>query len=339
MPETEGSLLKNCLSSLEVGEPQEHGRIVIFPLLRGSVGSIEYLTLGEALAGSLIRITEVDTGGSVPELKVINGADQAVLLLDGEELAGAKQNRILNASILLREKSDTTIPVSCTESGRWSYRDRVFSDSGHISPQTIRRNKLASVNASLRAERGFTSDQGRVWADIDQLHAAAGFASPTRAMRDMLEARKASIAEYLEAFRPVEGQRGLLAVIDGVAAGFDLLSRPASYARLHGKLVGSYVMDAIYTEAAGAAPASPVAKTLAREFLDSAAECAGQKHKSIGHGWDHRYQAPSLVGAALVHEEEVIHAAFFRSPSEPAERGNGLASMRVRRRNRTTESS
>jgi len=51
---------------------------------------------------------------------------------DGEELAGAKQNRVINTTILLRENSETIIPVSCTEQGRWSYASAEFFDSGII---------------------------------------------------------------------------------------------------------------------------------------------------------------------------------------------------------------
>jgi len=57
----------------------------------------------------------------VPELKVISQSDRPILLLDGEELVGAKQNRVLNTTILLREKAETNIQVSCVEQGRWSY--------------------------------------------------------------------------------------------------------------------------------------------------------------------------------------------------------------------------
>jgi len=58
-----------------------------------------YLTLKEALEKRLLVIKEVSAQASVPELKVINNADLPVLLLDGEELAGAKQNRVLNTTM------------------------------------------------------------------------------------------------------------------------------------------------------------------------------------------------------------------------------------------------
>ena len=43
-------------------------------------------------------ITEVSEGGSVPELRVVNKGDARILVLDGEELRGAKQNRVLNTT-------------------------------------------------------------------------------------------------------------------------------------------------------------------------------------------------------------------------------------------------
>ena len=75
------------------------------------------MTLEEALALGF-RITEVDAAGSVPELIAFNPLDTPVLLYDGEELLGAKQNRILNVTVLVAPKSETKIPVSCVEQGR-----------------------------------------------------------------------------------------------------------------------------------------------------------------------------------------------------------------------------
>jgi hypothetical protein len=49
----------------------------------------------------------------VPELKLVNLSPSKILILDGEELKGAKQNRIVNATFLIGPKSEVVIPVSC----------------------------------------------------------------------------------------------------------------------------------------------------------------------------------------------------------------------------------
>ncbi len=59
----------------------------------------EWLTLAEA--GERVRITEVGKCGSVPDLRVANLGHLPLLLLDGEQLVGARQNRILNMTVLV----------------------------------------------------------------------------------------------------------------------------------------------------------------------------------------------------------------------------------------------
>ena len=63
-------------------------------------------------------MTEVGEGGTVPELKVINKSPRMILILDDEELVGAKQNRIVNTTMLVQGNSIIIIPVSCVEQGR-----------------------------------------------------------------------------------------------------------------------------------------------------------------------------------------------------------------------------
>jgi len=94
------SVVAERLSQINLSESQVHDNLALFPLI--SEGNVEphYLLLDEALEGGCARVTEVSDSGSVPELKFVNDCDQPVLLLDGEELMGAKQNRILNLTVL-----------------------------------------------------------------------------------------------------------------------------------------------------------------------------------------------------------------------------------------------
>ena len=97
--------LNEMLESVEVGEPVSSGLLTMVPLLGEASAAPPYLTLDEALEAKQLKVTELDEGASVPELLLLNEGELDVFLLDGEELVGAKQNRVLNLSVLARAKS------------------------------------------------------------------------------------------------------------------------------------------------------------------------------------------------------------------------------------------
>jgi hypothetical protein len=116
-----------ALDHVEVGTPVIAANLAMYPLLLPEDSAPGYLTLDEALAAGLASVTEVSESGSVPELLVTNGAKQPVLILDGEELVGTKQNRIVNLTILVAAAQTLRIPVSCVEAGRRVRRSREFA--------------------------------------------------------------------------------------------------------------------------------------------------------------------------------------------------------------------
>jgi len=312
--------VKSWLESVQFGEPQCYKRIAILPLIAPADGTLQYRTLGEALASSDVGITEVSAAGSVPELMVVNRANQPVLLIDGEELAGAKQNRVLNTSILLKEGSETKIPVSCTEQGRWSYSSKAFSESGNLMAYKSRSKKARSVHRSLEASGAYMSDQGEVWAGIAELQAKACAPSPPSAMSDVYKAREDDLRQCDEIFKSVPNQVGLLAFIGGAPAGVDMVSLTSAYAKLHPKLVRSYTLEGLL-DSKQQAPAPDGIATRARNFLDEILAAEEREFASIGHGTDYRYTGKGLAGTALVHENEVVHASFLRlEESEQPER-------------------
>ena len=112
------SAVAECLFKAELGEPQSYRNLSLFPLLADGIAEPDYLLLDEALERGCARVSEVSEQGSVPELRFVNECDRSVLLIDGEELVGAKQNRILNLSILVPAHKTIVVPVSCHRGSR-----------------------------------------------------------------------------------------------------------------------------------------------------------------------------------------------------------------------------
>jgi hypothetical protein len=111
--------IQSFLENAKGGAQQTHRNMTLFLLLASDTAEPDYLILEEALGQGVVEITEVSQGGSVPELKLINRSTRKLLIVDGEELVGAKQNRIVDATFLIAGRTEITIPVSCVEQGRW----------------------------------------------------------------------------------------------------------------------------------------------------------------------------------------------------------------------------
>src|SRR6266540_2458042 len=173
-------------NNIQLGDPVEHRGVSVVPLFPRSDPKTEYLTLEDALPLGF-RITELDATGSVPELLAFNPLDKPVLLYDGEELLGAKQNRILNVTVLLAAKSETRIPVSCVEQGRWHARSASFDAARHTAYPDLRRRKAEQLSAEPLA-RGVA--QSAVWDDVASKAGRHGIHSPTGAAADIFRGRE-----------------------------------------------------------------------------------------------------------------------------------------------------
>jgi hypothetical protein len=160
--------LMKTLENLRIKEPISHGSLHLFPLVGRSCTKGGLALLDEALEEGSLRAEELDESGSVPELRVVNEGSITVLILEADELIGAKQNRVVNSSVLVVADSELVLPVSCVERGRWSYRSSAFS-SGDGSPHlSLRRLKSRTVHDSLRRGEGDESDQMVIWEEVER---------------------------------------------------------------------------------------------------------------------------------------------------------------------------
>jgi ARG and Rhodanese-Phosphatase-superfamily-associated Protein domain len=290
---------------IQLGEPVEHRGVVIAPLFPRADPRAEYLTLEQA-APLGFHVTEIDAAGSVPELLAKNPLDSNVLLYDGEELVGAKQNRILNVTALVSARSETKIPVSCVEEGRWSARSAHFAPSAHTAYPELRRRK-AQILSAAPLERGLA--QSAVWEEVASKAQRMGVQSPTRAQADIYNERPIR-DDMRSAFPLVPGQSGaLLALGDRIC--LDYVSRPDAFVRLYPKLLRGYLLDA--AEHAGGKGVR------LDEFLAAVAEAPRSRQASAGLGEDVRLAADRLVGSGLEVEGELIQLCAFSSEPRVAE--------------------
>ncbi len=294
--------LRPFVEALQVGDPIGHANLTLVPLRGGRRERIEYLLAAEAIQAGTLTITEVSEGGSVPELLATNEAGSMVLLLDGEELVGAKQNRILNTSVLLPARSKTKIPVSCVEQGRWRHISMQFS-SGSYSPAGLRARKSRDVSRSLLAVGQAMSDQGAVWDDVAERSARLQSPSPTMAMHDVVEQNQDSLNAYVEALRYPADACGVVAAIDGRFVAMDLFDKAQTMEQVWPRLITGYAMDAISRRhAEGKSPGK--SKTFTAKGAGILLEHLGQVPctacPSVGLGEDWRFEAPDILGQALI---------------------------------------
>jgi hypothetical protein len=282
----------------QLGTPTRRSAVTLWPLFPLRDPVCDYGSLDEALAAGL-EIGEVDMAGDVGELLVRNPLDRGVLLYDGEELVGAKQNRILNVSVLLAPLSRTRIPVSCVERGRWSWRGHQFRSAGHIAGPALRQRKAVSLRPDPLA-RGVA--QHTVWATVDEQLTAAGVASPTSAQSDGVAARSADIEALAAGFALEPGQCGLIAAVAGRGWCLDAVSRPAVFARLWDKLLAGHLYDAL-----GAAGATVPGE----RALEALRTCKVRQSPSAALGEDLRIDGADLIGSGLVVDGELVQLSAY----------------------------
>jgi hypothetical protein len=297
---------------LQLGDPVEHRGVVIAPLFPRSNPKAEYLTLEDALPLGF-RITEVDAAGSVPELLACNPLDTPVLLYDGEELLGAKQNRILNVTVLVAAKSETRIPVSCVEQGRWHARSNRFEAARHAAYPNLRRRKAERLSAEPLA-RGIA--QSAVWEEVAAKAGRHGVHSATGAAADIYRGRDHALSRLRRAFPVAPGQSGAVLALGDDQLCLDYLSRPSAFTRLYPKLLDGYLLDALEHLDGKSASSDRLL-----DFVRALKMMPQRRSPSAGLGDDLRLVGPGVIASGLVVDRELLQlSAFTSNASEPRTR-------------------
>ena len=289
---------------LRTGTAQIHGGITIIPILAAAPALADYITLGTAQPLGF-TIEEVDAAGHVPELLVHNPLDTQVMLYDGEEVVGAKQNRMLEATILVAAGSTQKIPVACVEAGRWARVSNDFTASDRVSHPESRRRKSFDLES---APLSLGVSQGTVWNEIEERLDERSLHSSTRALADVHAAERPRIDALEAAFPRVGDQCGAILALDGTFC-LDYVSRSDAWEALWPKIRRGYLLDGLrHLEDL---PSSP---ELIARFVANVSHTPRTQRPSPGLGLDQRLHGLSVTGSGLMLDDELLQlSAFSRS--------------------------
>jgi hypothetical protein len=308
------STFERLLAELEVLEPVNVNGFQVFGLRRPDSTNLSYLTLDEALQEELVDVTEISEGGSVPVLRVSNRAESLLFLMSGEQLRGAKQNRVLNVSMMVDSKTEIPIPVSCVEAGRWQYQSRKFTSSGTSSHSYLRAMMARDVSASYRQNGSPTSNQGAVWEEIGRKLGRMGSRSRSSALNQVYEDYDAKLKKFIQAVKVPADCCGAVFSFKGEIAGMDLFDRRVTFEKLWPKLVRSYAIDAFEQS-------EPSSSYLTREavslWLNTASTAKSERFPSPGIGEDIRLESNIVVGSSLLVGDKPVHMELFARVAPP----------------------
>ncbi len=323
--------IADTLESLCLGQPASFLNLTIFPLIGQGSFQRNYVTLRDAIQAGTASVREISRDGSVPELMLENSGRQSVLVLDGEELIGAKQNRTANVTILAPAGKTLRIPVACVEAGRWHDQGREFASSEQVHFSRGRAARMASVSGSLRRTGSRQADQAEVWDEIADKCVRMSVQAPTSAMLDVFETHRTRVEDYVGAFRAEPEQTGAVFAIGDKVEGLELFDCPQTLAEMLPKLIRSYAIDAV--ESIGSHRCNPSAEN-ASAFLSRLRSGEFETYTAVGEGTEVRSSAPGVIAGGLVAEGRVVHLAAFSAPTgapRPDRDSRGFARFRTRR--------
>jgi hypothetical protein len=303
--------IATLLDGFEFATPITSGTLTMVPLRAKQVSPLRYRPLAEALADGSARLTEIGGAGTVPEVQLDNLGELPLLLVDGEQLVGAKQNRVLNLTVLAPGKRITRIPVSCVEQGRWHHTSAEFStESKSMHFASLRARKMAGVNRSMRMDNTRRSDQGQVWDDVSACMSEFAVPSATAAMEDVVRHTTPATDQILNRLAPVEGQVGAAFFAGERFLGLDAFDQPQTFSAVFERLVRSYAIETLRLEQAPVTkPTNKKAKV--RALLKTLGSGEWRDYPGVGVGTDLRFDGTKRVAGALVHDGCLVHLEAF----------------------------
>ena len=312
-------LALDMLDRLTLGTPVQDARTGMIPILSPEPVAPEYDLAAAAIEAGTLEVSEVSEGGSVPDLEVVNSGSRPVLMLDGEELIGAKQNRILNVSVMVPAHATITVPVTCVEQGRWAYKSATFKSAGWVMDQSGRSRKMRSVAANMKRSQSRVADQGEMWDHVASMSRSLDAQSPTGAQEEIYAKYRKHLDDDVARLTPVDEQVGAIFTHEGRILGLELFDSAETFRTVAPKFVRGYTVGSMSPVTRETA----VAESDAETFFRSLTALPVAESPAVGLGTEMRVETKEVIGAGLAVEERVVQLSVLPQveDADPARRG------------------
>ena len=271
------------------------------------VNTFDYVSSTEAIEKNYVEIKEVTEGGSVNNLFVINYSDKFVFFMDGDILQGAKQNRVINTSMLVASKTKINVPVSCVEAGRWRYSSSKFYSSEHIAPSKLRSEKAKHLKKNLEEKNEYYSDQGVVWNKVSDYEAMHRMSSATSDLSSIYNGRKSEFNEFIKSFEINGEANGTAIFVKNKILNIDVFNRGNIYSEYFPKILQSAAMETYHLKESLQPLSEAEAKYKTNDFFDNYENLEFTVHKSLAAGDERRFETKDFTGLELMYEGHLIH--------------------------------
>jgi hypothetical protein len=300
-------LVTQTLGHVTLAAPVRGSKLTMYPLIDLDAPDPDYELASIAFANETLEVREVSESGAVPTLLVQNHGARPVLLVDGEELIGAKQNRVLNVTVMAPPGATIEVPVSCVEAGRWHYTSMKFRDALWLMEPSGRTRKMRDVTGSLRRNGSRAGNQREVWNHIAEVASELSVHSPTSAQEAFYSRYRDRLDREVERIEALPHQVGAAFAVLGRIAGLELFDASQTFSALLPKLVRSYALDGI-----GKRTARPPGRDRdAAAFIDRLNALTPEHYPAVGLGSDVRLTGTGIVAAGLVVNERFVHLSAF----------------------------
>ena len=300
--------VRQWMAGLSLGTPQRIGTLDVIPLLRACVTGDADLLAHEALADGTLEVLEKD-GGVVQELLARNKAPRPVVIIEGETLVGARQNRIVAHTVVVGPGREVVVPVGCMEQGRWHFTSAGFASGASPSEWKVRREIKSSVMKRRSEGHPAALNQSALWDRVEQELVSASVESSTADYHELVSRRMGEAESRLSGVRPVEGQVGLLALSDGLLVAIDLVGSAATWGHLAERALRSLLPAASDPEASASRVGAR--RQSAKEWLEVLGAARIARRPAIDLGDDFELAADGLIGSGVWLDGHPAHLSVF----------------------------